>query len=164
MQGHVVQVSVSPGGVPNYAIREALAGPLGLEGDGHAHPQFHGGVEKALLLVSSENLDTLRAEGWPLFPGALGENLTISGLDFKKIRIGQRFSAGEALIEITRIRHPCQTLNPYGRGIQKAIFDQAAKDEDPSSPKWGFSGFYASVRKSGVIRTGDMIVLLDQAV
>ena len=34
---------------------------------------------------------------------------------------------------------------------------------DPLSPRWGLSGFYASVVRTGTIRAGDPIVLLDQA-
>ena len=164
MQGHIVQVSVSGGGVPKYAIPEGFATRLGLEGDGHAHPEIHGGPRQALLLISSENLDRLRGDGWPLFPGALGENLTVAGIDFRQIRIGQRFRAGDTLIEITKVRQPCATLNPYGVGIQAAIFDSAVKAGDARSPKWGISGFYASVQKTGPIRTNDIIELLDQAV
>jgi hypothetical protein len=38
--------------------------------------RLHGGPGKALLLLASEVIDALCAEGWPLFYGALGENLT----------------------------------------------------------------------------------------
>jgi MOSC domain-containing protein YiiM len=164
MQGHVTQVSVSRGGVPKYAVPEAMATRLGLEGDGHAHPRIHGGPQQALLLISAANIEALRARGWPLFPGALGENLTIEGLDFRQMRIGQRYRVGQALIEITKVRQPCATLDPYGPGIQSAILDRTAMEGDASSPKWGLSGFYASVSQPGAIRTGDIIVLLDQAV
>ena len=164
MQGRITQVSTSRGGVPKYAVPEAMATPLGLEGDQHAHPQYHGGPKQALLLVSEPNLDALRAEGWPLFPGALGENLTIADLDFRQVRIGQRYRAGDAIIEITKVRQPCGTLDVYGRGIQKAIFEPAVKAGDATSPKWGLAGFYAAVTQPGIIRTNDIITLLDHAV
>jgi MOSC domain-containing protein YiiM len=164
MQGRITQVSTSRGGVPKYAVPEAWATPLGLEGDGHARPQFHGGPKQALLLVSGEDLEKLRGDGWPLFPGALGENLTISGLDFRRVRAGQRYRAGESVLEITKVRQPCETLSVYGEGIQSAVFDRAVKSGDSTSPKWGLAGFYASVAQPGLIRTNDIIVLLDQAV
>lgn len=141
-----------------------MAGPLGLEGDAHAHPRYHGGPQQALLLVSEEDLDALKAQGWPLFPGALGENLTTAGLDFRGVRIGQRYRAGEAIVEITKVRQPCGTLDVYGAGIQSAVFDRAVKAGDAASPKWGLAGFYAAVIQPGWIRTNDIIVLLDQAV
>ena len=45
-------------------------------------------------------------------------------------------------------------------GLQAAIYDALAAAEDPSSPKWGLSGFYASVVRPGIIQPGDEIVLV----
>jgi MOSC domain-containing protein YiiM len=162
--GSVHQLNVSNGGVPKYAIPHTEATPLGLAGDRQAHPEFHGGPRQALLLISRENLDALREDGWPLFPGALGENVTTEGIDFRQVRIGQRYRIGEAIVEITKVRQPCHQLDPYGQGIQRAIFDRAAKNNDPRSAHWGLSGFYAAVPRPGLIRTGDIIQLLDQVV
>lgn len=164
MQGTVSQVSTSLGGVPKYAVDGALATPHGMEGDRQNHPEFHGGLLKALLLVSEENLELLRSQGWPLFSGALGENLTIRHLNFKQIRTGQRFRVGDALIEITTPRQPCSQLNPYGKGIQREIFDLSIKQGEVDSPRYGLSGFYAAVIRAGYIRPGDTIELLEQAV
>jgi len=66
----------------------------------------------------------------------------------------------EVVIEITKRRAPCQTLNVYGPGIQPALFDALAGNGDPSSPKWGLSGFYASIIQPGVIRPSNEIVLV----
>jgi MOSC domain-containing protein YiiM len=162
MIGHVTQVSLGPGGIPNYPVDEAFCSPLGLEGDHHLHPQFHGGPKQALLLVSSEFLDRLREDRWPLYPGALGENLTTQGIDFRQVRMGQRYRVGETIIEISKVRQPCQTLSPYGHGIQKALYDERCKANDHTSPLWGLSGFYARVIQTGTVRTGDPIQLLDQ--
>ena len=157
MHGRIVQINVSRGGVPKKPIATATVGPLGIAGDEHAHPEFHGGPRKALLLIASEVIQTLKAEDWPLFNGALGENLTTSGLDHKSWRSGMRFRVGEVEIELTTPRHPCATLNPYGRGIQKRIFDELVKAGDPRSPHWGEAGFYACVHRGGHIRNGDII-------
>ncbi len=164
MTGQIVQVSVSGGGVPKRAIPAAVATRLGLEGDRQAHPKIHGGPNQALLLISSEIMDQLRAEGWPVFYGALGENLTTRGIDFRQVRIGQRWSVDEAVIEISKVRQPCRQLDPYGPGIQQAIFDAACKHNDPRSPRWGMAGFYARVAVPGRIHTGAPIRLLDQLV
>ena len=133
----------------------------GIVGDSHAHPQFHGGPRKAVLLITSEGIAEVAALGFPLFHGALGENLTTEGLDRRAVRIGQRYRIGQATLEITKLRLPCETLSVYGPGIQAAIFDPQVKAGDPTSPRWGLSGFYASVVRPGTIRTGDSIALLD---
>lgn len=164
MTGRIIQVNVSNGGVPKRAVPHAHAGRLGLEGDRQAHPQFHGGPRQALLLICAEAMDALKAEGWPVFYGALGENLTTEGLDRRQMRVGQRFRAGEAILELTKLRVPCKQLNPYGAGIQKAVYDERVKAGDATSPVWGIAGFYASVLEPGLIRAGDEIRLLEQLV
>ncbi len=164
MPATILQVNVSPGGIPKRPIPEGHVTPLGIQGDDHAHPNLHGGPRKAVLLITTEGLDELKQSGFPLFHGALGENLTTRGLDRRTVRIGQRYRIGSAILEIVKIRAPCDTLSPYGPGIQKAIYDGEVKAGNFASPRWGLSGFYASVVETGVIRPGDSIHLLDQAV
>ena len=135
---------------------------LGVTGDGHAHPEIHGGPRKAILLITSEGLDELKERGFPLFPGALGENLTTLGLNRRDVRIGQRYRIGEVLLEIVKVRAPCDTLSVYGHGIQRAIYDQEVKAGNIASPLWGLSGFYASVLQTGTIHPGDPIHLVDE--
>jgi len=157
----ILQINVSPGGVPKRPIPNGIVTPLGITGDGHAHPQIHGGPRKAILLITSEGLDELKEQGFALYRGALGENLTTHGLNRRSVRVGQRYRIGEILVEITKVRAPCETLNAYP-GIQKAIYDPDVKAGNPASPLWGLSGFYASVLQPGSIRPGDPIQLLDE--
>lgn len=158
----VLQINVSPGGVPKRPIPDGVVTPLGIAGDGHAHPQIHGGPRKAILLITSEGIDELKEQGFPLFHGALGENLTTRGLSRRSVRVGQRYRIGEILVEITKVRAPCETLVVYGSGIQKAIYDQDVKAGNSASPLWGLSGFYASVLRTGTIHPGDPIRLVDE--
>ncbi|MGH9595117.1 MAG: MOSC domain-containing protein [Bryobacteraceae bacterium] len=162
IHGSVQQINVSLGGVPKRAVPAGRVTSLGIEGDGHAHPQVHGGPRKALLLVTSEGIEELRQQGFPLYRGALGENLTTTGLDRRTFRIGQRYRVGEVLIEITKVRQPCETLNVYGPGIQTAIYDADVKAGNTASPRWGLGGFYASVLHPGTVRAGDPILLVDE--
>lgn len=158
----VLQINVSPGGVPKRSIPSGIVTSLGVTGDGHAHPEIHGGPRKAILLITSEGLDELKERGFPLFPGALGENLTTLGLNRRDVRIGQRYRIGEVLLEIVKVRAPCDTLSVYGHGIQRAIYDQEVKAGNIASPLWGLSGFYASVLQTGTIHPGDPIHLVDE--
>lgn len=160
MSGTVVQLNVSQGGIPKLAIPSAALTEAGLAGDSWRYP-FHGGPRKAILLVTSEGIDELIAHGFPLFPGALGENLTTRGLDRRHLRTGQRFQVGEAEIELTQMRLPCATLDVYGSGIQAAMYDARVQAGDHGSQRWGLSGVYASVVQPGAVRAGDAIALLD---
>jgi MOSC domain-containing protein YiiM len=156
--GTVVQVSVSTGGVPKRAIASAELTATGIAGDAWRYP-FHGGRRRAILLVTVEGINELVARGFPLFPGALGENLTTRGLDRRDLRLGQRFRVGTAAIELTEIRVPCATLDVYGPGIQASAYDARTQAGDPESPRWGLSGFYASVVQPGMALAGDVIAL-----
>jgi len=158
---HVVQLNISRGGVPKRAVAEAEVTSLGLTGDSFAHPEIHGGSRQALLLVTSEGIDELIAAGFPLFYGALGENITTAGLDRRWLRTGQRYRIGNSIVELTQVRGPCVALNVYGPGLQKAIYDAQTEAGDHTSPRWGLSGFYASVLQPGLIRTGDPIQFLE---
>jgi MOSC domain-containing protein YiiM len=150
--------------MPKRAIPQGDIEPLGIAGDSHAHPEIHGGPQQAILVVSSEAIAELTALGYPLYPGALGENITTVGLDRAQWRSGQRWRIGQAIVEFTTVRAPCGQLSVYGLGIQKAIYDEKVDVGDPSSPRWALSGFYASIVRPGPVRAGDPISLLDQMV
>jgi MOSC domain-containing protein YiiM len=157
MQGTIVQLSISRGGIPKHPIPSAMLDILGLAGDAHEHPQVHGGPDKAVLLISSEGTAELCERGYLLRPGDLGENLTTRGLDRRQLRIGQQLRVGRAMIEITRIRVPCTTLDVYGPTLKNEMYDAQVKAGDPASPRWGLSGFYARVLEPGLVRTDDII-------
>jgi MOSC domain-containing protein YiiM len=164
MTGSIVQINISPGGVPKRPIAEAEVTPQGIRGDSWAHPQIHGGPMQALLLITSEGIDELIAQGYPVFAGALGENLTTTGLDRRQMRLGQRYRAGEVVLEITKMRTPCTTLDVYGASIKQAVYDIQVRANNAESPRWGLAGFYARVIRSGLIRPKDIIELVDQVV
>src|ERR1039458_1012299 len=157
MQGVIVQVSVSLGGLPKRAVSGGLITPLGIEGDLHAHAAIHGGPYKAILLIASEVIDDLIARGHPLFHGALGENLTTRGITIRDIHIRDRWRAGGATLEITAPRGPCTALDIYGESLKEELSDDRVRALDHTSPRWGMSGFYASVVAPGEVRPNDII-------
>ena len=159
MTGTVVRINVSQGGIPKVAIASGELTETGVFGDAWRYP-FHGGPRKAVLLITSEGIEELISQGFPLFPGALGENLTTRELDRRRLRLGQRFRAGDATIELTRLRTPCATLDVYGAGIQAAVYDARVQAGDFGAHRWGLSGFYASGIQPGIVRPGDGVTLL----
>jgi MOSC domain-containing protein YiiM len=162
MQGTIIQINVSPGGLPKLPIAQGRIGPEGLEGDAHAHPQIHGGPRKAVLVIAAEVVDDLAARGYPVFYGAMGENLTMRGLDVRGLRIGDRLRAGGATLEITQIRVPCGQLDVYGGSLKDDLYDARVKAGDTGSPRWGLSGFYTSVVEAGAVAPGDIIAPVAQ--
>lgn len=114
-----------------------------------------------MLLITSEGLNELRNQGYAVYPGALGENFTTADVDRRKIHLGDRLRVGAALVEITKMRVPCGTLDRFNEPalprIQEMLYDLQVKAGDTSSPRWGLGGFYARVLEEGLVHAGDSI-------
>ena len=114
-EAHVAQLSVSPGGLPKRAVAEALVTRLGLAGDTQRNLEHHGGPARAVCLFPLEAIQALAAEGHPIVPGALGENVTTAGLDWSVVVPGARLRLGPGvLLEVTTFTSPCFNLAPLG--------------------------------------------------
>jgi MOSC domain-containing protein YiiM len=159
LTGIIVQIGVSWGGVPKRPVLEGVLTPLGFEGDAHAHPEIHGGPQRAVLLMTAEAIEELAALGYPVFYGAMGENVTTRGIDRRLFRAGQRFRVGSAILELTGIRVPCSQQDVYGPAIKHEVYDAKVQAGDIASPRWAMSGFYAAVVLPGIVRVGDEIAL-----
>jgi MOSC domain-containing protein YiiM len=152
MTGRVFQLNISPGGVPKLPIRQAYVSSLGLAGDDHRNMKVHGGPERALCLYSLERLQALQAEGHPIFAGAMGENLDISGLDWEMIVPGVKLQIGkEVLVEITRYTTPCSNLTDY---FIDGKIERVLQEKHP-----GWSRLYTRVLQEGEIRVGDSVII-----
>lgn len=94
----VVAVCVSPGGVPKLPVESAQVCREGLVGDGHDHEK-HRRPHRAVSIQDLELLDELRAEGFPVGPGVIGENRTVRGLHVQSCSPGDhlRFADGPLL-------------------------------------------------------------------
>src|SRR5262245_15786695 len=100
--GSIVQVNISPGGVPKLPILEARVDQNGLAGDDHEDKVHHGGPDRAVCLFAIERIEALAAEGHPIGPGSTGENVTTRGIDWDQVVPGARLRLGDQLvIEIT---------------------------------------------------------------
>ncbi len=152
-QTRVVQINISDGGVPKRPIAEAAVGPLGVRGDRQANTQHHGGPERALCLFSLERLEALRAEGHPIGPGDVGENITITGLDWDQIVPGRQIRLGDdVVIEITGYAQPCSKIS--------ANFHDRDSNRINQETNPGWSRTYARVIVDGTLRAGDGVALL----
>lgn len=148
--GRVFQINTSSGGVPKIARQKAEIGFSGLIGDGHAHPKVHGGVERAICLYSLEHILALQVEGHPVFPGALGENLTLVNVDWADFVPLARFILGKDLVvEITRYTTPCKTIEPYFRNGE---IQRISQETHP-----GWSRVYACILQAGSLSAGDPV-------
>lgn len=154
MQGYLFQLNCSDGGVPKSPVAEAQVTELGLVGDRQAHLNIHGGPDRALCLYSLENIKQLQQEGHTIYPGSVGENLTISGLDWKKLAPGMQLSVGDqVLIEIVSYAGPCQTI--------KSSFTQGKFKRISQKVHPGESRLYARVLQTGRLVAGQAVRVLN---
>ncbi|MBI2159541.1 MAG: hypothetical protein HYU25_03965 [Candidatus Rokubacteria bacterium] len=93
MSGRIVQISVSPGGVPKTRVTAAPVTVWGLAGDAQRDTEHHGGPERAVCLQAMEAIRALQAEGHTVVPARLGENGTVEGLEWPSVVPGRRVYA-----------------------------------------------------------------------
>jgi MOSC domain-containing protein YiiM len=151
--GRIVQISVSPGGVPKLAVEAGRVTVDGVEGDAHRNRQHHGGPDRAVCLYSMDAIRALLAEGHAVAPGALGENVTVEGVEWSRVTPGIRLRLGtDVLLEVTRYTTPCLNI--------KAAFvhGEYARVSQHRHPGW--SRVYTRVLREGVVRAGDAATLL----
>jgi MOSC domain-containing protein YiiM len=150
----IAQINISPGGVPKLPVPSARVTELGLEGDTHRDPEHHGGPERALCLFALEQIRALQAEGHPVSPGTIGENLTVEGLDWERVTPGARLELGDGVvIEVTRYTSPCFNIK---KSFADGDISRVSQKRHPGS-----SRVYARVLKTGAITQGDVVRLLD---
>ena len=110
---------------------------LGVEGDAHAgttvkhrhrvkldptQPNL-----RQVHLIHAELHDELRAQGFDVAAGAMGENVTTRGLDLLALPTGTKLRLGaEAVVEVTGLRNPCSQLDGVCDGLMAATLDKDA--------------------------------------
>ena len=151
--GRIAQVSLSSGGVPKRAVPSARVTTLGLEGDVQRDREHHGGPERALCLFSLERIRALQAEGHPITPGSIGENLTLEGIDWSAVVPGTYLQLGsEVVIQVTRYTAPCLNITGSFRHRDYARVSQTRHPGD--------SRVYARVLREGALANGDAARIL----
>lgn len=147
---HVHQINISDGGVPKLPVLEAKVSEQGLDGDRQRNLKFHGDPDRAVCLYSLELIERLQDEGHPIDPGATGENLTLSGLNWDEVYPGVRITIGPELqLEVTSYTTPC---HHNGRWFRDEDFSRIAQKLNP-----GWSRVYAKVLRGGIVRPGDVV-------
>jgi len=146
MLPHIVSVNVSKGGIPKSPVSAVQVYATGLEGDGHDHEK-HYRLEQAVCLQDIEKLDELRREGYVLYPGATGENLTVSHLNVNALAIGTVLEFPSGLkIQLTKVRTPCYVLDAISPQLKENMI--------------GRCGMYAKVISPGPVNEYDIVKIL----
>ena len=160
MSASIFQINVKPDtpaevGLPKIPVNQVHITRAGLDGDYNRYRQKKKKNDPgmAVMIISTDVMNQLNQEGWPVKPGDLGENLTLTDIDYGSITPGQKYSAGEAEIEISFVCDPCSNLYrlPYvgekrGPNFIKTLMNRR--------------GWYARVLKEGVVAIGNSFRLI----
>lgn len=124
-----------------------------LEGDQQADLTVHGGPDKAVYAYSADHFTAWSDElGQPAGISTFGENLTVAGLTENNVAIGDRWSWGDAELEICQPRWPCfkLTLHTHVREIGARMRES------------GRTGWYLRVITPGTVPTCGPIKVVHQ--
>ena len=147
---HVYQINVSDGGVPKGPVPEAVITKSGVEGDRQRNLNVHGGLDRALCIFSQDLIERLQDEGHSIEAGSSGENLTLAGLDWEKLKPGARLHIGPAVqVEIMSYTTPC---DQNARWFRDGDYKRVSQKKNP-----GWSRLYARVLVEGLVRPGDAV-------
>ncbi|RXK03069.1 hypothetical protein CRV02_02820 [Arcobacter sp. CECT 8989] len=125
----------------------------GLEEDNQSDKSCHGGEQRALCVFTQGSYDFFKQKHNIELPTcALGENITLLNCDDKDICLGDRFSCGKAIFEVSQPRQPCWIISSI-LGI---------KNLTALIVKEGRSGFYLRVIKEGKISKNDVFTLISR--
>jgi MOSC domain-containing protein YiiM len=140
-------------------FKSGLSGPVfvsrtNIAGDAQADRQNHGGVDKAVLAYAASHYDLWRQEltNVPWCHGGFGENLTLAGLTEESVCIGDVWSLGDALFQVSQPRQPCWKLARRWRITELTAMVIAN----------GRTGWYLRVLQEGMIDAGQELTLIER--
>ena len=113
----------------------------GLENDAHA-----GKWHRQVSLLSYEAVEAFRARGAAVADGAFGENLLVSGYDFKALPVGTIFKCGDVVLELTQIGKKCHSECEIFRQVGDCIMPR--------------EGVFAVVLRGGTVSVGDELTVV----
>ena len=140
-----------------------LLASLGVQGDAHLGitVQHRSRVAadptqpnlRQVHLIHAELHDELRAAGFAVLPGQMGENVTTRGINLLALPVGTRLHLGNAaVVEITGLRNPCTQLDQFQSGLMQAVLAH-----DANGNLIRKAGIMGTVLLGGEVRPGDII-------
>ncbi|HEU5368310.1 MAG TPA: MOSC domain-containing protein [Ktedonobacterales bacterium] len=167
MGGTVIAVSCSPTHTftkPTQGNIRLLTG-LGVEGDAHLGETVKHRSRVArdpnqpnlrqVHLIQAELHDELRAAGFTVSAGQMGENVTTRGVNLLGLPTGTRLHLGKtAVVEVTGLRNPCVQLDHFQSGLMAAVLER-----DEQGRLIRKAGVMGIVLAGGEVRPGDPIIV-----
>ena len=140
LEGIVKAICISTDrGTEKYAVEQAnFIKDYGIEGDAHA-----GKWHRQVSLLSYNKVEEFNAKGGNVADGAFGENVLVSGLDFKNLPVGTILKCGDVVLEMTQIGKECHSHCNIFHRVGDCIMPR--------------EGVFAIVKNGGVMKNGDIM-------
>ena len=103
-------------------------------------------------LISKELLEELRAKGFEVAPGQLGENITTHGLELLELPRDTLLHIGSAVVRVTGLRNPCAQIDNFQQGLLAAVLEH-----DEQGHLIRKAGIMGIVLRGGSVKPGDEI-------
>ncbi|MBV18840.1 MAG: sulfurase [Euryarchaeota archaeon] len=151
-EASIVSLHAAPeGGVPKPSVSILRVTSTGCVGDRQRDLKHHGGPTRALCIWSLEVLQALRAEGHPVQPGDVGENVLVQGVPFSDLAAGDVLELGAVHARLTEPASPCRTI---AAAFTSGSFRSIDARQHPERTRW-----YAEVIVEGDVHPADAVVL-----
>lgn len=140
LEGIVKAVCISEKkGTEKHAVEQVHVRPHhGIDGDAHA-----GNWHRQVSLLSYDKVQAFNERGANVGDGAFGENLVVSGLDFKNLPVGSILKVGSAVLKMTQIGKECHSHCAIYKRMGECIMPR--------------EGVFAEVIEEGDIHPGDVM-------
>jgi MOSC domain-containing protein YiiM len=148
--GRLEAINTSRGGVPKTPLFEALVTETGLDGDRQRF-RYHGGPDRAVVVYSLDVIRALQQEGHPIDVGSLGENLTVSGVEWSAVVPGVELRVGPVRLLVTSYTSPCENVRPF---FLDGAFERVSQKRHPN-----WSRVCARVLEGGLVQIGDPVAI-----
>ena len=107
---------------------------------------------RQVLLIDTTILSDLAKQDIHLAPGMMGENIILDGIAVMSLPIGTQIEVGEAVLEITEVRHPCNQLNESHPHLEEMVKTSGTGTDSSNA------GMLARVLKGGWVHPGAAVI------
>nr|WP_245349941.1 MOSC domain-containing protein [Cytobacillus eiseniae] len=150
---HVWKGKTENSAIGKKGIEEAVLKKNGFIGDYVANREFHGGPERAVCLYPYEHYLLWEKEYNQTFRmPAFGENICVENMLEKDVYIGDTFSFGDAIIQVSQGRIPCSTISKHNR--IDSLLGRIVET--------GFTGYFFRVLQEGEVTDKSNLTLIDR--
>jgi MOSC domain-containing protein YiiM len=150
---HVWKGKTENSAIAKKGIEEVLLTKNGFKGDYVANREYHGGPDRAVCLYPYEHYIQWEKEfnqslNWPAF----GENICVENMLEKDVHIGDTYSLGDAIIQVSQGRIPCATISKHNR-LDRLL---------GRIVETGYTGYFFRVLQEGIVTKSSSLKLLDR--